>query len=122
MPLAVPAIFLLAGLHDGEGCVIERTEKSRAIREMDAGHVTAANHFETLTGQWRPRPIDSPGRAACARALCGAAQIDDFSWFAPPIANINSRLVFNTAARTGALGLIGTRGAVPTTEPFFLPR
>jgi hypothetical protein len=121
-PLAVPAIFLLAGIHDGEGCVIERTETAHAIREMGAGHVSAANHFESLTGRWRPRPIDSAGRAAGARALGGDAQIHDFSWFTTPIANVNSRLVFNTAARTGALGLMGTRGSAPTTEPFRLPR
>jgi hypothetical protein len=118
--LAVPAIFLLAGIHDGEGCVIERTETSYAIREMGAGAVSAANHFEALTGLWRPRPVDSAGRAAGARALGGDAQIHDFSWFADPIANVNSRLVFNTAARTGALGLMGTKGVAPVTEPFRL--
>jgi hypothetical protein len=121
-PLAVPAIFLLAGIQDGEGCVIERTETTNAIREMGTDHVSAANHFERLTGPWRPRPIDSSGRAAGARALDGNAQIRDFSWFTAPIANLNSRLVFNTAARTGTLGLMGTRGSAPTTEPFYLPR
>ena len=121
-PLAVPAIFLLSGIHDGEGCVIERTETAHAVRDMGTSHVAAANHFEVLTGLWRPRPIDSAGRASCARALDGDAQIHDFSWFAAPIANVNSRLVFNTAARTGALGLMGTRGSAPTTEPFRLPR
>ena len=121
-PLAVPAIFLLAGIQDGEGCVIERTETAHAIREMDNGAVTAANHFEVLTGLWRPRPIDSAGRAACARSLDGHAAADDFSWFSAPIANVNSRLVFNAMTRTGALGLMGTKGSMPTTAPFLLPR
>ena len=120
-PLAVPAIFLLAGIHHGEGCVIERTETAYAIREMGAGHVSAANHFEALTGLWRPRPIDSAGRAACARGLKAHAGAHDFSWFTAPVANINSRLIFNAAAGSGALGLIGTRGSAPTTEPFYLP-
>jgi hypothetical protein len=118
--LAVPAIFLLAGVKDGEGCVIERTETAWAIREMGDGMVCAANHFESLTGHWRPRPIDSAGRAACARGLEPHQGIGDFGWFTAPVANINSRLVFNAAAGPGRLGLMGTRGAVPVTEPFRL--
>jgi hypothetical protein len=119
-PLAVPAIFLLAGLQDGEGSVIERTETACAVREMGDGAVTAANHFEDLTGQWRPRPVDSAGRAVTASGLKAPEDVDDFGWFADPIANINSRLVFNAAARPGALALMGTRGAVPVTEVFRL--
>jgi hypothetical protein len=119
-PLAVPAIFLLAGVHDGEGSVIERAETACAVREMGDGAVSAANHFEALTGQWRPRPIDSAGRAVCARGLKAHEDIGDFGWFAGPIANINSRLVFNAAAGPGTLGLMGTRGAAPVTEPFQL--
>ena len=120
-PVAVPAIFLLAGVCDGEGCVIERTETQFAVREMGDGCVCAANHFEALTGHWRPRPIDSAGRAACARALTTALDPDRLDWFRSPIANINSRLVFNAAARPGSLTLLGTRGATPTTELFRLP-
>jgi hypothetical protein len=119
-PVAVPAIFLLAGTRDGEGCVIERIENQYAVREMGDGAVCAANHFEALTGLWRPRPIDSAGRAVCARGLATAPGLDDFSWFGAPIANINSRLVFNASARQGGLSLVGTRGAQPTTEIFRL--
>ena len=119
-PLAVPAIFLLAGIHDHEGCVIERTETAANVREMGTSCVAAANHFEGLGGAWRPRPIDSEGRARCARGLGPVATEHDFSWFQPPIANVNTRLVFNAAARKGALSLMGTRGAVPTTEIFRL--
>ena len=118
--VAVPAIFQLAGMRDGEGCVIERLEESYAVREMGDGAVCAANHFEALTGAWRPRPIDSAGRAVCARGLGPVGTIDDFSWFKAPIANINSRLVFTASARAGALRLIGTRGAQPTTNVFRL--
>jgi hypothetical protein len=114
--IAVPAIFLLAGIADSEGCVIERTETSFAVREMGDGAVCAANHFEQIPGAWRPRPIDSAGRAACARGLPAAA--DGFDWFVDPIANINSRLAFTASARDGALALVGTRGAVPTTQVF----
>ena len=118
--LAVPAIFLLAGVRDGEGCVIERTETQFVVREMGDGSVCAANHFEALSGIWRPRPIDSAGRAACARSLTAAPGLDNFDWFDAPIANVNSRLVFNAAARPGALTLQGTRGPQPTTQVFRL--
>ncbi|HWY64735.1 MAG TPA: hypothetical protein VNX61_05940 [Rhizomicrobium sp.] len=117
-PVAVPAIFLLAGVRDGEGCVVERTETGFALREMGEACVCAANHFEALTGAWRPRPIDSAGRAACARAL--EPGLEGFDWFRAPIANINSRLVFHAAARPGSLELMGTRGERPTTEVFRL--
>jgi hypothetical protein len=116
--IAVPAIFLLAGTADGEGCVIERTETTCAVREMREGAVCAANHFEAIPGAWRPRPIDSAGRAACARGL--PAQAEGFDWFVDPIANINTRLVFETTPRAGGLALMGTRGAVPTTQIFRL--
>ncbi len=123
-PLAVPAIFLLSGICEGEGCIIEREENICAVREMGDGAVCAANHFEGLHGAWRPRPIDSQGRARCARGLgsfaLGSSALDDFSWFTAPIANINSRLVFSAGARAGALALMGTRGAMPTTEIFCL--
>lgn len=116
-PLAVPAIFLLAGIHDAEGCVIERTEESFALHEMGEGCVCATNHFEGLhDGAWRPRPPDSTGRATAARRPGAVLPLDDFGWFVAPIANINSRLAFTAAAREGSLALMGTRGAHPTTE------
>ena len=114
--IAVPAIFILSGVAGGEGCVIERTERAFALRDMADGMTCAANHFDGIAGGWRPRPIDSHGRAAAARAL--PAHATDFAWFVPPIANINTRLVFETSARDGALALMGTRGAVPTTQLF----
>lgn len=120
-PLAVPAIFILSGIAKGEGCVIERTEDALAVREMETGRVCTANHFETdvARGRWQARPIDSAGRAACARAL-ESTGADDLSWFVPPIANVNSRLVFNADAASGALTLMGTHGTRAVTETFRL--
>jgi hypothetical protein len=121
-PIAVPAIFVLSGMHSGEGCVIERTEETFAIREMADGHVCATNHFESHlndSGQgWRARPIDSRGRLICARTLGPAT---DLSWFTPPIANVNSRLVLTANAAKGSLMVMGTAGAEPVTEIFRLP-
>jgi hypothetical protein len=114
--LAVPAIFILAGVRAEEGCVIERTETDFVLRPMQGGRVCAANHFVGREQGWRARPIDSAGRLACAVALGGAQE--DFSWFTPPIANVNSRLAMNACVANGALSVIGTGGVAPVTEIF----
>ncbi|HUJ03806.1 MAG TPA: hypothetical protein VLW75_09235 [Rhizomicrobium sp.] len=117
-PLAVPAIFILAGAALGEGSVIERTETGFVLHAMDESCVCATNHFEGRMSDhgrgWRPRPIDSAGRLAAARRLDGDGE--DFSWFAPPIANAYSRLVMSAEPGSGALSLMGTSGAMPVTE------
>src|SRR5581483_10450055 len=110
-PIALPAIFLLAGPGPGQGCVIERQEDRSVLREMGRDGVSAANHFHSPQdhgGGWRPRPIDSMGRAARA---CGFDSRDfaaEFGWFVPPIANVNSRLAFHAVPATGSLSLMGT--------------
>ncbi|MBV9420023.1 MAG: hypothetical protein JO348_09640 [Alphaproteobacteria bacterium] len=124
--LAVPAIFILSGPRDGEGCIIERSEEEAATRPLaDSASVCVANHFESRLAQhghgWRPRPIDSHGRAAAARNLGERELAEEFGWFRPPIANAHSRLAFNANAATGHLALIGTDGAIPATQVFRLP-
>jgi len=122
IPLAVPTIFTLAGTRPGEGCVVERTEEDYAVRELSGGQVCAANQFESPlndAGQgWRPRPIDSPGRYACAAAIKGTAP--GFAWFTPPIANPNSRLVMTANAASGTLAAMGMAGPEPVTQTFDL--
>ena len=122
-PLAVPAIFTLAGSRPGEGCVIERTEDAYAVREMAQGRVCAANqftsHLNTTELGWKARPIDSAGRLAQALGL--GPEDTDMSWFTPPIANVNSRLVMIANAASGMLKVMGTAGAEPVTEIFALP-
>jgi hypothetical protein len=121
--IAVPAIFILSGVAEDEGCIIERTETAFGAREMAEDRVCATNHFETISGgRWLARPIDSAGRVKAAHALsCGQVE-DGFRWFVPPIANVNSRLVVNANAASGELAVLGTAGCVPTTEVFVLPR
>lgn len=122
--LAVPVIFLLSGVRDGEGAIVERTETEAAVRPLDGASVCVANHFETPIDRqgegWRARPLDSLGRAAAARASTLDGTDEDFAWFVPPIANVNSRLAFSANAATSALALIGTAGAEPTTRVFRL--
>lgn len=122
--IAVPAIFVLAGVNDGEGCVIERTEDDARVREMTNGRVCATNHFETppegTKDDWRPRPIDSAGKYAHACTLGGEG--GNFAWFTAPIANQNSRVAFAARPRAGRLSLVGTAGVRPVTEIFRLPQ
>lgn len=121
--IAVPAIFILAGIRDFEGCVIERTEKEYRVRDMADGRVCTANHFlrppEGGEADWRPRPIDSAGRYAQACRL--PAEGSNFSWFVEPIANQNSKLAFAARPRAGRLSLVGTEGTTPVTEVFRVP-
>jgi hypothetical protein len=121
-PLAVPAIFTLTGTHPSEACVIERSEDAYAIRELVAGRVCAANHFQSSLNEtelgWKARPIDSAGRLTQAMTLDGDSK--SFDWFSPPIANVNSRLVLQANAATGSLAVMGTNGPIPVTEIFEL--
>ena len=121
-PIAVPAIFTLAGVRHGEGCVIERTEDDYAVRELEHGRVCAANHFASPLKDggrgWRARPVDSEGRLACAEGMTTPGH--GFSWFVPPIANHNSRLALTACAARGTLSVLGTFGTELVTEVFEL--
>lgn len=125
--IAVPAIFILSGTQDDEGCIIERTEDSFRIRAMTDDGICAANHFESdlaksdFGGGWRARPIDSEGRYAQARNFTAEDFAGEFSWFVAPVANANSRLVFEADARTGGLKLMGTAGVKQATAILTLP-
>ena len=124
VPLAVPAIYILGGIGDDEGCVIERTENSFRVRDMPGcGRVCASNHFETgIEGRWLPRPIDSAGRLSALRAYSFDSSIGPFDWFEPPIANVNSRLVVNANSCSNEISVLGTAGIGPATEVFELTR
>ncbi len=123
--LAVPAIFILSGVAPGEGCIIERTEDAAGHPHAGGGRGLRRQSLRVEAGTetglgWRARPIDSLGRAACARQLRAEDFASPFGWFRPPIANAHSRLAFNANAATGALALIGTEGTEPVTQVFRL--
>jgi hypothetical protein len=121
-PICIPVIYVLAGTAEHEGCVIERLEEGAALREMKGrGSISAANHFLShingLGYGWRPREVDSCGRAVAAGAIqTQEAEDPEMGWFTPPIANHNSRMCFSGNAATGALSLMGTQGEQPVTE------
>jgi hypothetical protein len=122
IPVALPVIYILAGMRQGEGCVIERTEDDYAIRTMENDRVCASNQFETrlnvIGHGWRPRPINSAGRLHQARTIPLATIDDQFSWFKPPIANSHTRLALKACAATRKLSVFGTNGEEKVTEIF----
>ena len=123
-PVAIPVIYTLSGTTPEEGCVIERLETTYAVRELQAGKICAANHFEShLNGigrGWSLRGVDSHARSQQA-AQCSAKGIaNDFSWFTYPVANRYSRLVMVADAANATLKVMGTDGATPVTHLFDL--
>ncbi len=126
-PIAVPAIFTLAGLNLGEGCVIERLETAAEVREIMAGvNVCTSNHFNTAFAEfgkgWWPREIDSAGRYRQSSAFAGHdLEQPGFDWLQAPIINANTRLAVVMDAATGRLMVQGYEGSVAVTNVFNLP-
>ena len=96
-PIALPAIFTLAGCKAGEGCVIERRETAAAVREMPT---TAANHWQGFDQAAWPRGRESTVRARNLAPALGAAW-GDLAWLQPPILNPMTRLVMQAVPAGG---------------------
>ena len=125
MPLALPVIYVLGGIVEGEGCIIERTENDCAIRELgERSNISAANHFEShLNGighGWLPRALLSHTRGMHAGLTPSTNADENFTWFIAPVANALSRLALVMDAKTSHLSLMGTEGTQPVTEIFHL--
>jgi hypothetical protein len=126
-PIAVPAIFTLAGTQPGEGCIIERLEHTNKVVELTAGQmVSCANHFQTELAQagqgFRPREIDSAGRFKLSCTIVGHdLESNDFRFLQAPIVNANTRLAVVSDAATGRLMVQGYEGSVTVTDVFNLP-
>lgn len=93
--LALPSIFLLSGIKDGEGCVIERSEAEAFVRESPT---TAGNHWQTRDAWASARGEQSEARSAAmaerqADKDAGSGPETAFSWLKPPILNHTTRLV-----------------------------
>ena len=98
-PLALPAIFLLAGPGPGQGCLIERLETRAKVFEQPA---VAANHWLTPEWRGRPRGNDSLGRRrTLAARLAGAGP--ELDWLAPPVLNPTTRLALVAEPASGRL-------------------
>lgn len=98
-PIALPAIYILAGLGADEACVIERQpESARVIEGEDA---CAANAWQASSFPGRARGHDNARRVDSLRSVpdaLGAA----FEWLQPPVLNRRTRLAFVADASTGS--------------------
>lgn len=123
-PISIPVIYIISGVKEGEGCVIERTENAAFIHELGANDwVTTANHFsehiESNAKGWTPRGEDSCERAEFLRNVTPQAiAADNFNWMLAPVANDLTRLVLVTDANNVKLKLMGTFAEKPVTEIF----
>lgn len=124
-PIALGAIYSLAGLEADETCVIERTETAARVFE---GSQIAANHWRSdppheTSGyeNWRGRSrgIDSLGRARLMPEL-DADLTADFSWAEFPVMNSHTRLLMVADARAGRLVAQGIEGMKAATQPLEL--
>lgn len=123
-PIAIPAIFILAGTKPGEGCVIERLENEAEILELSADqYVRATNHFvsrfDAIGDGWRPREIDSKGRYRHSGSI-GGYELDQqhFSWLRAPIINADTRLCVVADAQAHRLMVQGFDASLVVTELF----
>jgi hypothetical protein len=117
-PIALPAIYSLAGLASDETCVIERAETSARVH---GGTAIAANHWHGAperTGPWcgHARSRDSRDRARLMPDLC-ADLTTDFSWARAPVMNGKTRVLMVADARAGRLVAVGIERRVPATRP-----
>ena len=117
-PICLPALFILAGVRPGEGCIIERTEEAAAI--VDAPAAIANGWLTPAFGRGWARGYDSPTRQ-CLLAACQAGPCDDLEWLQPPIINPYTRLAAVLDAATGSLTLQGWERSSPATQTLRLP-
>jgi len=126
-PIALPAIFVLSGVNQGEGCIIERLENSAQVVEIGAAQqITATNHFITSLANegtgWRPREIDSHGRYQQSCSIHGYdLRENNFDWLRAPIINQRTRLCVIADAASHRLLAQGFEGMSTVTDIFNLP-
>lgn len=115
-PLMAPAIFTIAGINDGEHCVIERMHDKAIVHEgLAEAFVCATNGW--IGKEWHAHDRPTSPRERRAEMIAGMATYKgDFDWLKGPILNSRTRLAFETNARNGALTLMGVEGKKPATQ------
>lgn len=91
-PICIPVIYILCGIKEGEGVIIERTEDKAIITPYPAA---AANHWNSkeMADEYpktRYRGIDSKARQASFSNI--SFDFNDFSWMNYPLLNKDTRL------------------------------
>ncbi|MDJ0980450.1 MAG: hypothetical protein QNI94_02435 [Kiloniellales bacterium] len=110
-PLAMPALFSLAGPAPDQGCVIERLEHKAFVHD---GPQVVANHWLGPRPRGRARGEDSEGRAALMERQAPAAG-HDFAWLKPPVLNPMTRLAMVAEPASGRILAQGFEADGPAT-------
>ena len=110
-PMAIGALFTLAGTRPGEGCVIERTPFGATVFDAPAA---VANDWLSSGFGGRPRGRDNDARRALMERAA-SAPAHDFDWLAPPVLNRTTRVVCAMNPATGAMVAQGWEADGPAT-------
>ena len=120
-PLALPAIFSLAGPGPEDQAVIERLERHAVVHD---GPQVAANHWLGPMPRARARGTDSEGRHRLMSGKVAAAG-PDLAWLEPPVLNETTRLALYAEPASGRLVAQGFEAAdgqaIPATAVTDLP-
>jgi hypothetical protein len=119
-PVMAPAIFTIAGINDGEHCVIERMPDKAIIHDGAAENlVCAANHW--TNEEWDAHDRPTATRRRRAEMVADMAEYKgDFDWLDGKILNGRTRLAFEANARNGTLKLVGIEGKKHATQALAL--
>jgi hypothetical protein len=137
-PIARPAIYILVGCHEGERCVIERTENAFASRDYET---VAANDWSQSRPPWEPRVAAEllfsrtfNEAAENSRLRCGHLSlwplsfVGEFAWVTPPVLNAQTRVAVEICPATNVLRVMGYEQApgeelpTPVTLAHQIPR
>jgi hypothetical protein len=118
VPVSRPAIFTLAGVEQGQRCVIERTEEAFSTHYHDT---CVANDWLVSRDRWEARvggrlvltcsfaeaAENSRARREALAGWRGDLERSDFDWVRPPILNPFTRLAAIMCPATGLLRFLG---------------
>ncbi len=111
IPIALPTIYILAGLGPEEACVIERLpEEAHVIK----GPACAVNAWQAPRWSGRSRGKDNAERLDRIR-IADRSLDREFEWLRPPILNRMTRLVLVADASSGSVVAQGYEAGEPAT-------
>lgn len=116
-PIAIPAIYVLAGARPGEGCVIERTPHAARLHEAP---VCVANQWLSPDLNGRDRGTRSADRLAVMRPLTAGPPPWDFDWLVEPLLNRTTRLAAVLDPAGGRVLARGYEDDGPATQTLYL--
>lgn len=115
-PIALPALYSLAGARSGEGCVIEHLGTEARIHEAPEA---VANDWLSPDLGGRPRGRENATRRAMIRGP--GEDANPLHWVREPVLNRDTRMAAVLDAGAGSIALRGYEADGVATELFSLP-